>query len=143
MNIFLSLTSILRGSLIWPSTAKRSSSSAGKSELIRNIRHAIDNNIGIFFEILNETEDNLEKFFLKEKEEYRRKLFLFWNLIGAYESVIAPTDEPLFADFYEAFYSGVDFLEYEIEKSYNIFGREFYSVMLKVKIGDNLIKKEW
>ena len=64
-------------------------------------------------------------------------------MIGAYESVIAPTDEPLFADFYEAFYSGVDFLEYEIENSYNIFGREFYSVMLKVKIGDNLIKKEW
>jgi len=107
------------------------------------MRHVIDNNIGIFFEILNETEDDLEKYFLKEKEEYRRKLFLFWNLVGVYEAVIMPTDEPLFTDFYEAFYSGVDFLEYEIEKSYNIVGREFYSVMLKVKIGDKLIKKEW
>ena len=115
---------------------------ARKSHFNRNMRHVIDNNIGIFFEILNETEDDLEKYFLKEKEEYRRKLFLFWNLVGVYEAVIMPTDEPLFTDFYEAFYSGVDFLEYEIEKSYNIVGREFYSVMLKVKIGDKLIKKE-
>jgi hypothetical protein len=64
-------------------------------------------------------------------------------MVRIYETVIAPTSEPLFTDFYDEFYSGVDFLEYEIEKSYNIVGREFYSVMLKVKIGEKLIKKEW
>ncbi len=54
-----------------------------------------------------------------------------------------PTAASLFLDFYEEFYASIDFLNYEIEKSYNITERDFYSIMLKVKIGDKLIKKEW
>ena len=114
-----------------------------KSLVIRNIDHLVSNNIGIFFEILNETEDDLEKYFLKEKEIYRRKLFLFWNLVSFFETRMVEDHEPLFLDFYENFYEGTDCLNYEIEKSYNITDREFYSIMLKVKISDRLIKKEW
>ena len=103
----------------------------------------VTKNLGIFFEMLNETEDDLERFFLKEKEDYRRKLFFFWHLAGFFEAHMSGHAEPLFPRFYEEFYKTTDFLNYEIEKSYNIVDREFFTVLLKVNIADRLIKKQW
>ena len=103
----------------------------------------IEANIGVFFEIVNETNQNLERLFLTEKEEFRRMLFLFWWLIKIFEVHVSPNENANFQFFYKEFYQGFPFLRYKVEESYNIISKDFHPIFLKVKVNGKLIKKDW
>jgi hypothetical protein len=78
-----------------------------------------------------------------EKEELRRMLFLFWELIRVFELKLSPKQHLHFHYFYKEFYQEFPFLKYKVEESYNITEKEYFPIFLKVKVGGELRKKNW
>lgn len=104
---------------------------------------AIDANVGVFFEVVNESSKALEKLHSAEKEDFRRMLFLFWWLIKVFEVRVSPKDHAEFQIFYKEFYKDFVFLRYKVEEAYNIKSNDCYPIFLKVKVNGKLIKKDW
>lgn len=103
----------------------------------------VDANIGVFFEVVNETNKALEKLHGAEREEFRRMLFLFWWTVKVFETRVSPKEHASFQLFYKEFYQDFPFLRYKVEEAYNIKSKDCFPIFLKVKVGGKLIKKDW
>lgn len=114
-----------------------------KCEFKSNVWEVIDANIGVFFEVVNETNKALERIYTNEKEEFRRMLFVFWWLIKLFETRVSPKDHANFQLFYKEFYQDFPFLRYKVEEAYNIKSKDFFPIFLKVKVNNKLVKKDW
>ena len=95
---------------------------------------------GAVLELL--AEKAVDKLIQPEKEELRKMLFLFWELIRLFELRLSPKQHLYFHYFYKEFYQEFPFLKYKVEESYNITDKEYFPIFLKVKnVDGQLIKR--
>ena len=87
--------------------------------------------MGVFFEVVNESNKALEKLHMAEKEDFRRMLFLFWWLVKVFEVRVSPKDNASFQIFYKEFYQDFPFLRYKVEEAYNIKSNDCFPIFLK------------
>ena len=122
---------------------KKSSKTSLRSEFISNLFDAINTNYSIIYELVVEKDKLMEKLMQPDKEELRRMLFLFWWMIRLFEVRLSPKEHMYFQYFYKDFYQEFSFLKYKVEESYNITEKQFFPIFLKVKVNNELRKKDW